>query len=123
MSRVALDLAGKRFGRLRVIEQAGRKRGSIVWRCLCDCGTPKLIPSSVLAAGATNSCGCLRRETSRENMKRGRERSRRAAASTKKVFRLAGEKPPGRPKEPEVAAESKTWANAEDAARDLERLW
>ena len=54
------DLAGQRFGFLTVIEDSGeRRRGSVVWRCRCDCGNEKLISTSSLAGGV-KSCGCRR---------------------------------------------------------------
>ena len=34
-----IDLTGKRYGRLTVIEKTDqRANGSVVWRCQCDCG-------------------------------------------------------------------------------------
>ena len=33
------DLTGQKFGRLTVVEQAGRtKYGNVLWKCKCDCG-------------------------------------------------------------------------------------
>ena len=55
-----IDLAGKRFGRLEVIERAEGRVGTTRWRCLCDCGESKSIPSSNLRRGITKSCGCLK---------------------------------------------------------------
>jgi len=54
-----IDLTGKRFGRLIVIERVVDR-----WSCRCDCGSTKLIQGSYLCSGNTRSCGCLRRETS-----------------------------------------------------------
>jgi hypothetical protein len=55
-----IDLAGKRFGRLVAIEDAGRnERGVRVWRCICDCGKPVLVTSNHLNSGNTRSCGCF----------------------------------------------------------------
>ena len=57
MSR-KIDLTGKTFGRLTVLEQAaGRK-----WVCKCECGTVKEIFAQSLTKGVTKSCGCLQRE-------------------------------------------------------------
>jgi hypothetical protein len=59
-----LAIEGKRFGRLIAIESI--KRGKFVkWKCLCDCGTIKYIGTSLLIAGKTKSCGCLRSEIHR----------------------------------------------------------
>jgi len=60
-----LDLAGRRFGRLLVIEQAGVKGTSKQWRCVCDCGNEKVAVSRNLNTGRTASCGCLVVDTNR----------------------------------------------------------
>lgn len=54
-----IDLTGRRFGRLVVIERTGRR-----WSCRCDCGNTKTLPGDRLRSGETRSCGCLRREVS-----------------------------------------------------------
>jgi hypothetical protein len=57
-----IDLAGKRFGRLQVIARhPQRRRGCILWLCLCDCGAEHVVLGHDLRRGATRSCGCLRR--------------------------------------------------------------
>ena len=62
MSRL-IDLAGQRFGRLLVIEAAGRNRsGGVIWACSCDCGGSVAVCSDGLRHGGTDSCGCLRGE-------------------------------------------------------------
>lgn len=57
-----IDLTGKRFGKLTVIEIAGKdKRGQIRWRCICDCGNEKTINGGDLTRKnrpGTHSCGC-----------------------------------------------------------------
>lgn len=57
-----LDLTGRRFGRLVVLERAGYRKGGITWRCLCDCGKRVIIQGGNLRNGLTRSCGCLARE-------------------------------------------------------------
>lgn len=56
-----VDLTGKKYGMLTVIEEVPdiRKFGSIVWRCKCDCGNETLVSSNALRTGNTISCGCL----------------------------------------------------------------
>lgn len=57
------DLAGMRFGRLKVIGDTGmRRQRQIVWECDCDCGNTCFVRSSHLRSGATRSCGCLNSE-------------------------------------------------------------
>lgn len=61
-----IDLTGQTFGRLTVIEPAGRsKRGKLVWRCTCACGEREVTAATNdLRRGNTRSCGCLFREES-----------------------------------------------------------
>lgn len=68
---IIMDLTGKRFGRLTVLEigkpryqPSGTKR--IFWKCKCDCGEIKEIEGQSLRDGKTISCGCYRREHNRE---------------------------------------------------------
>lgn len=57
------ELAGMRFGRLVATEYVGGSR----WRCVCDCGNEVVVRTSCLTGGNTKSCGCFRRDFSREN--------------------------------------------------------
>jgi hypothetical protein len=59
-----LDLTGQRFGRLTVINEAGKaKDGRIRWQCLCDCGQITETPSTkTLRNGTCKSCGCIQKE-------------------------------------------------------------
>ena len=63
-------MAGHRFGRLLVIEQAEDKPGSgqngAFWLVKCDCGSPAFVThGSHLRRGASRSCGCFNKEMSR----------------------------------------------------------
>lgn len=54
------DLTGQKFGRLTVVEQAGRtKYGNVLWKCKCDCGSEHIVASAKLIQGKSRSCGCL----------------------------------------------------------------
>ena len=54
-------LEGQRFGKLTVIEEAGRnKHKEVLWKCLCDCGNEKISCTMSLCYGKVQSCGCLR---------------------------------------------------------------
>lgn len=57
-----IELTGKRFGRLTVIEEAGKDRIFVLWRCACDCGQETTVRGYNLRSGNTTSCGCVRRE-------------------------------------------------------------
>lgn len=63
-----IDLAGKKFGRLTVIERDysnPRNKENSMWLCKCECGTEKIIRSGDLRNGLTQSCGCLRKENAK----------------------------------------------------------
>lgn len=59
MSRRAIDLTGKRFGRLVVQRRHGTNHDA-TWECLCDCGNRHVVNGNHLRRGATKSCGCGR---------------------------------------------------------------
>lgn len=64
-----LDLIGKKFDRLEVIDFAGIKKESF-WRCRCICGKEIEVIQSNLLLGKTTSCGCKRSEVTKENFKK-----------------------------------------------------
>lgn len=53
------DMAGKTFGRLKVIDQyfTGRS-GNAYWNCVCECGNKVIVAGRSLRSGHTVSCGC-----------------------------------------------------------------
>ena len=54
-----IDLTGQRFGKLVVLENAGKLDGRrYYWKCQCDCGTTVVIIGTSLRSGNTKSCGC-----------------------------------------------------------------
>lgn len=59
-----IDLTGKRFNRLLVINKAKRlsPKEGIRWNCLCDCGNYTIVRSDGLIQNRTKSCGCFERE-------------------------------------------------------------
>lgn len=70
--RKRMDLKGRRFGRLVVLKRAKdavAESGYVAprWKCLCDCGNKKIIRQQRLINGNTQSCGCLRKELSKEH--------------------------------------------------------
>lgn len=58
-----IDLTGKRFGKLVVIRENGRKRKEVQWECLCDCGKKVDVSGYNLRTGHTTSCGCMKGHT------------------------------------------------------------
>jgi len=66
-----IDLTGKRFTRLKVIEYYGNATGrGAHWWCKCDCGKMKIIKANNLKSGMTTSCGCRRKEILRDTKPR-----------------------------------------------------
>lgn len=56
-----IDLAGKTFGRLTVLERAGsNKHKKALWKCTCSCGVITTVIGSSLTKGKSTSCGCFR---------------------------------------------------------------
>jgi hypothetical protein len=58
-----IDRTGMRFGRLLVVEEAGRNElKKVLWKCVCDCGNIAVRTSGDLATGNSVSCGCYLKE-------------------------------------------------------------
>lgn len=71
----AIDLTGKRFGRLIVIGFSHRdQHKNKLWYCRCDCGNESIVRGGNLVSGGSTSCGCYRRErrTKHGHSKRGK---------------------------------------------------
>lgn len=64
-----IDVAGIKFGRLtpvKVVDKKTVKSGTVlIWECICDCGNTKNVSRTVLGR-STNSCGCLRKESTKK---------------------------------------------------------
>ena len=63
-----IDLTGRRFGRLEVIERDALNPSYVI--CRCECGTICKVKAYSLTSNQTRSCGCIRRETSSATGKR-----------------------------------------------------
>ncbi len=54
---------GDRYGKLVAVRPTElRSAKSVIWECLCDCGTTVLVRATLLTSGHTTSCGCVKRE-------------------------------------------------------------
>jgi hypothetical protein len=62
LTRLIQNLVGRQFGRLSVKALSSRRgnQGQLRWKCVCDCGKPKVVEGNNLKRGVTQSCGCLR---------------------------------------------------------------
>jgi hypothetical protein len=58
---LAIDLTGRKFGKLIALKYNGDKTpsGERMWVCKCDCGNTKLVQRKHLQNGYTKSCGCI----------------------------------------------------------------
>lgn len=62
---VRVEMVGKKFGRLEVIEVIEGTK-PLKWLCLCDCGKKRSVAGASLRHGETKSCGCLRKQLTSE---------------------------------------------------------
>jgi hypothetical protein len=65
----AIDMTGQCYGKLTVLRRAATPVGltkNTHWLCRCACGTEKAIARSSLVKHLSTSCGCHRREWSRQ---------------------------------------------------------
>lgn len=67
-----VDLTGRRYGRLVVLyrdEDYVTPKGKkyVQWHCLCDCGNETTVQGNNLNSGKTQSCGCLKLESLRQD--------------------------------------------------------
>ena len=57
-----IDLTGQIFGEWTVIREAAKEekknRPGAYWKCLCSCGTEKIVNGQTLRKGESKSCGC-----------------------------------------------------------------
>lgn len=88
-----IDLTGKRFGRLTVIErdyetQKKKHSNGTYWKCKCDCGNSKSISARCLTYGTTQSCGCLGLETKQNNFNQARCKRNKVRVEGTDLFKL-----------------------------------
>lgn len=58
-----LDLTGKKIGKIKVIERAGKtENDNSLWLCQCFCGNTFIAMGTSLRRGDTVSCGCSQDE-------------------------------------------------------------
>lgn len=78
----AVDLKGKRFEYLFVLDRAGStKNGKALWKCLCNCGNISYVTTDKLLSGKTVSCGCL-------GLKRASEAKIKHGKSNSSIYRV-----------------------------------
>ena len=61
------NISGLKFGKLLAVKEFGRNdRNQILWECLCECNKTHYATASDLNYGKVKSCGCYKREVSRQ---------------------------------------------------------
>lgn len=71
MPDIRQDLVGKHFGHLTVLKKS-KERGTqneYKWLCRCDCGKLTTVTTSALNSGNVQSCGHVRLQKSKQNLK------------------------------------------------------
>jgi hypothetical protein len=58
MGRPALDLIGKMYGFLTVLDRAPSVNKGSRWKCMCYCGSTTYVDAGNLTRGLVVSCGC-----------------------------------------------------------------
>lgn len=62
-----LDLTGRKFAYLTVLERDLSKKNGTYWICMCDCGNIKSVRSDHLRKNLVKSCGCHNSKISSKN--------------------------------------------------------
>lgn len=70
-----IDLQGKVFGRLTVLEFAHESKKGALWKCQCSCGNIVKFTTYQLNCGIVKSCGCLHTDVASEQLKENRKSS------------------------------------------------
>lgn len=65
MKNSSKNLQGKKFNRWTVLQESHMRKGTLMWHCVCECGTQKIISGYSVLAGESKSCGCLVVDTNR----------------------------------------------------------
>lgn len=65
-----MDLTGHVYSRLTVLDFDHAEGRYKYWKCRCECGNVVVCNSENLRGGNIKSCGCLQRETRKQNMKK-----------------------------------------------------
>ena len=76
-----IDLTGKKFNKLTVIEYVGSdEKGKPNYKCLCECGKETICRGENIKSGRTKSCGCF-------NIERSIEANKTHGDSKKRIYK------------------------------------
>lgn len=64
VDKLTIDLTGKKFGRLLIIEKSEKpvENNGSYWKCKCDCGKEHVVNTRAIRSAYITSCGCLKEE-------------------------------------------------------------
>lgn len=83
--------SGDTFGKWTVLEETEPRVNRCgtktrIFRCVCECGTVRLVQLDNLHGGTSRSCGCLMREVSADNMRKAQKIWVSQASHTKDLY-------------------------------------
>lgn len=82
------DLTGQKYNMLTIIKQSGiNKQNRAMWLCRCDCGNEKILAGHDIINGSTKSCGCLAKETRKENFSKRWENKIKKVKKPKRIIK------------------------------------
>jgi len=82
-----IDLTGKIFGKLTVLEYSHSDKYAY-WKCRCECGKKTIVRSSHLIAGLVKSCGCIVSEIGKRSIKIAQNVNRKHDDSKTRLFTI-----------------------------------
>ena len=59
------DMVGHKYGKLTALHRISNADGHTKYECKCECGNIVIVDSCNLSTGATKSCGCIRKSTTK----------------------------------------------------------
>jgi hypothetical protein len=78
------ELTGQVFGKLKILKRAANKgKRRTAWFAKCECGNECIVAADDLKTGATQSCGCIRRNGIIEFNRRKRPKKEKELKKTK----------------------------------------
>lgn len=86
-----VDLTGKKFGRLTVLELLPKRKKHREWLVVCDCGKKLSVMGSNISYGTSKSCGCLFKELlTKRNLKHGHARKNKISKTYNSWYGMFG---------------------------------
>lgn len=81
-----IDLTGKKFDKVTVIEKALSRNRHVYWKCLCECGNECEISGESLRRNIPHNCGCVQKQKREENLLKEQKRQEEIEAKKNKLI-------------------------------------